>query len=164
MEQSRGRIGSRSKGPQVYGTHLKLSVSELLANFLNEQLRLTYGCDGCGDCNDGFLKDPDWFDFVFLTPSIADIFWVELTVKKLKHVPFTWGNDYSNMKALPVQMINNNSQSYKHEVKKATKCCHPDSFSIVCPSGWPEIRQILISVDLLWPFMTFFGLPFWPLK
>ena len=43
----------------MYGTHLKSSVSELLANFLNEQLRLTYGCDGCGDCNDGFLKDPD---------------------------------------------------------------------------------------------------------
>ena len=49
-------------------------------------------------------------------------------------------------------MINNNSQSYKHEVKKSTKCCHPDSFSIVWPSGWPEIRQILISVDF---FMTF---------
>ena len=61
---------------------------------------------------------------------------------------------YINGKALPVQMINNNSQSYKHEVKKSTKCCHPDSFSIVWPSGWPEIRQILISVDLLWPFLV----------
>ena len=119
--------------------------------FLIERFKLTYGCDDCGDCNDGFPKDPDWSDFVFLTPSIVDIFWVELIVKMLKHVAFTWGNGYSNMKALPVQMIDNNSQSYKHEIKKATKCCHPDSFSIVCPSGWPEIRKILISVDLLWP-------------
>ena len=53
-------------------------------------------------------------------------------------------------------MIDYNCESYKHEVEKPTKCCHPDSFSIICPSRWPEICPILISVelyDLSWPLI-----------